>query len=250
MRIFLCLLLVVSVNAWSVSLEYLLALNEQFEDPDGVRTSVDMMSYRLHIKEADFELVGVYRVTRSGKMRIDIYDGDSRVFTEAYDGDQGWQWHPEMTSAKVIDGEKAGALVHGIQLPGKLYLLSDLAANGHNVELLGKEKRKGDTYHVIKVTLSDGFEKYYLMNSKTGMLDINRDFRAFHPDIDSTSIRIETRHDQWKSIHGMTKSLRTVNWNLEEDKWLGTTTVETIVFDEKLPENYFDKSYFKQTKGL
>ena len=246
MRIFLYLLLVVSVNVWSNTLENLLELNEEFEDPSGIRKNIHSMTYRLHIKEPDFELNGIYRVTRSGQMRIDIYDGESRVFTEAFDGERGWQWHPEMNAAKVIHGEKAQALVHGIQLPGKLYVLKDLQAEGHKVELLGKEAKGDEDYHLIKVTLSDGFVKYYLMNPASGTLEVNRDFRAFHPDIDNTAIPIETRHKRWKDTTGMMKSYQSENWNLEQNKWLGTTTVNVIVFDETLPSDYFDISFYDQ----
>ena len=54
--------------------------------------AVKSIEVDLHIVDADVEVDGRYRAARPGRMRIDVLAGGKHVFTEAFDGDRGWQW--------------------------------------------------------------------------------------------------------------------------------------------------------------
>lgn len=47
-------------------------------DPSAIRS----LEYAIHIKEPKFELDGIYKVNKLGQMRIDLYAGGKRVYTE------------------------------------------------------------------------------------------------------------------------------------------------------------------------
>ena len=46
----------------------------------------------LHIVDPGFEVDGTYRAERPGRMRIDALMRGKHVFTEAFDGQHGWEW--------------------------------------------------------------------------------------------------------------------------------------------------------------
>jgi hypothetical protein len=54
--------------------------------------AVQSIQIDLHIKDPSFEVDGTYCAARPGKMRIDVSAEGKHVFTEAFDGQSGWQW--------------------------------------------------------------------------------------------------------------------------------------------------------------
>ena len=60
----------------------------------GGRTAIEAIhsiEVSLHITDPGFEADGVYHAARPGKMRIDISVAGKHVFTEAFDGQRGWE---------------------------------------------------------------------------------------------------------------------------------------------------------------
>src|SRR5437764_13768532 len=55
--------------------------------------AVQSIEVNLHIVDPGFEVDGIYRAARPGRMRIDVQAGGKQVFTEAFDGQKGWQSH-------------------------------------------------------------------------------------------------------------------------------------------------------------
>lgn len=203
---------------------------------------VKNVTYNIKIKEPEFEVYGIYRATRSGKMRIDIFSDGKRVFTEAYNGTIGWQWSTQLKAVKIIDGEKAAALRHGVELPGRFFTLLDMEQQGHQLEYIGEEKRESGKAAVILLTLKDGHRKYYLLDPHSGQQIANRDTRAFHPDIDPTRVIVETRPSQYKKIEGMRRAWQSDNFDLSNNQWLGTSRVLDIDINSEIDESIFEPS--------
>src|ERR1700736_610220 len=55
--------------------------------------AVQSIEVNLHITDPGFEVDGIYRAARPGRMRIDVQAGGKHIFTEAFDGQNGWQWN-------------------------------------------------------------------------------------------------------------------------------------------------------------
>jgi len=62
---------------------------------------------------------GTYRAELPGRMRIDALIDGKHVFTEAFDGQEGWEWAGKGNQEAASDKATA-ALRHGVELPGKL----------------------------------------------------------------------------------------------------------------------------------
>src|SRR5436853_1702904 len=74
--------------------------------------AVQSIEVNLHIVDPGFEVDGIYRAARPGRMRIDVQHEGRRVFTEAFDGQNGWQAH-EQDPKGTASTKATAALRHG-----------------------------------------------------------------------------------------------------------------------------------------
>lgn len=177
----------------------------------------------LRIDEAGHSLVARYRATSNGFVRIDVFDDAKRVFSEGKDSMGVWEWPAGKDAPENVSNEGAEALEHGIEF--NLFPLAELPNRGHRIELVGNESVGDKWYFVLKVKMSDGFETYRYVNAETWLVDISRDFRAFHPGIDSTKKNIETRYDRWTQACGVLFASRSRNVDLDTGEVIATTLV-------------------------
>ena len=170
------------------------------------------MEVDLKIEERGTALDAVYRVTRDGRMRIDILRDGKRIYTEAYDGHQGWDWGKE--GSKVTIDPHGDALWHGTQFPGTIFALSDMAALGHRLDYVGREQIDGVNYYVLRLTLRDGFETYRYVNPETWLIDRGRDLRAFHPAVNDRKTWVETLWSDYRDVGGVLRPFVSANADL------------------------------------
>ena len=199
--------------------------------PPAQRMQIDLS---MHDTGQDFD--AVYSVTRDGRMRIDILVKGQRVYTEAYDGKQGWDM--EKDGSVSMDAHGA-ALWHGTQFPGNLFGLGDMAKHGHKLEYAGREQIDGVDYYVLKLILSDGFETYRYVNPDTWMIDRARDYRAFHPALDAKQTWVETVWSDYRPLGGARYAYASENRDLDAGKTLATQKVSAIRLDPPIPDSYF-----------
>lgn len=195
----------------------------------------------LRIEEGGYTLTARYRATSAGKMRIDVFDGNDRVYSEGKDETGVWEWAGGDDAPSNVFHEGAAALEHGIEF--NLFPLAALPDRGHDIELVGTEPIRGNDYYVLKITLSDGFETYRYVNADTWQVDLSRDFRAFHPGIDSRKQYIETRHDQWTLVDGVLFAARTRNVDLDTGEVIATTQVLESAYNRPVAELDLERSY-------
>ena len=145
---------------------------------------------RPEVGEPDFAVLGDYRATREGRMRVDIYAGGERVFSEGIDGDGGWQQAGVGAEFTETTPLARAALERGIEY--NLFGLHDLAARGHRASLFGREEIEGVNYYVLHIAMEDGFERFVFINPDTWMIDRYRETSALHPDLDDEERPEET----------------------------------------------------------
>ena len=179
----------------------ILQMNLQAVRGDTRNSGVRTTDKTVRISEANYTLVGRYRAAGIGMMRIDVFAGDERVFSEGKDESGVWEWPGGQDKPVTVDHDGVGALEHGIEF--NLFALAELGDRGHEVELVGREVVRETSYYVLKITLADGFETYKFVNEETWLIDMSRNFRALHPGIDPTRKNIETRFDQWQRVDGI-----------------------------------------------
>ncbi|HEY3858488.1 MAG TPA: hypothetical protein VGM47_02620 [Gammaproteobacteria bacterium] len=216
----------------------IVANNQRAVDGAQDTSGIDSMEMGLAMQDHGDAFDADYKVTRDGRMRIDILKSGKRVYTEAYDGHRGWDWSQD-GSAPVEDPHGA-ALWHGTQFPGAIFSLKDMQANGHNLEYIGREQVDGVDYYVLKLTLSDGFVTYRYVNPSTWLIDRSRDFRAFHPALDSHATWVETRWSDYRPVEGLRYAFSSVNVDLNTGKQLASQKLTSLKIN---PE--FDPALFQ-----
>ena len=91
-----------------MTLERLLDAHADARGGKAALENLQTMTVDLEIIEPDFTVTGHYRASRDGQMRIDVYAGDQRVFTEALGPDGGWQMFDDGEVADLSpDGDAA-----------------------------------------------------------------------------------------------------------------------------------------------
>ncbi|MEM9304300.1 MAG: hypothetical protein AAGE01_19470 [Pseudomonadota bacterium] len=220
----------------TLALDDLLVCQAEAAGPRAVPRTIEV---ELDIREPTFEVSGVYRATRDGRMRIDIYAGGERVFAEALDGDRAWEWTPG-DGVSVVDGQAQAALRRGIELPGRFFNFADMAERGHRLEDHGAGTIDDRPVRILDVVLDDRHRKRYWLDAQSCRVVRNRDERAFHPGIDATAVTVESRLSDYRLIDGRLVAFETVQWDVGADAWLGSTTVKAVRFDPDLSAVRFD----------
>jgi len=194
----------------------------------------------LHIVDPSFEVDGTYRAMRPGRMRIDVQAGGKQVFTEAFDGQQGWQSHdqsePESASPKA-----AAALRHGVELPGKLFGLHEMKQRGHKIDLVGRETVDGIDYYVLRLTFGDGYTASLYVDPQSWLITRRRDVRPLHVDVDPTPTTIEQRISDFREVAGVRFAFASTEIDLKTGKQLESTKVGSIKVNPPIDELIFKK---------
>jgi outer membrane lipoprotein-sorting protein len=202
--------------------------------------AVHSIEVSLHISDPGFEADGVYYAARPGKMRIDVSVAGKHVFTEAFDGEHGWEWNgKESTTASP---KATAALQHGVELPGKLFGLHELKQRGHQVDLIGRENIDGINYYALELTLKDGYRTTLYVDPKSWFITRRRDVRPLHVDIDPTPTTIEQRSSDFREIGGVQFAFAGSEIDLKTGKVLETSQIKSIKVNPAIDPSFFEKS--------
>jgi hypothetical protein len=199
---------------------------------------VETFESDLRIEEPTFAVDGRYVATRDGRMRIDVSMDGTRVFTEALDHARSWSWSPD---EGVSEGSPQGsaALRHGIEFPFKLFGLHEMASRGHRLELQAREVVDGIDYHVLRLTLDDGFQVTYYVHPESWLIERERTRRALHVDVDPTPEWIETVYSDYRPVGGVLYPFKQMERQLTTGKVLSTGTVREIRINPPLAADRF-----------
>ena len=201
--------------------------------------AIQSIEFDLHITDPKFEVDGTYFAARPGKMRIDVNAGGDHVFTEAFDGQKGWEG--KGTSQKPATEKATAALRHGVELPGKLLGLHELKARGHRIELAEREKIDGIGYYVLRLTLNDGYDTTLYVDPNSWLITRRRDVRPLHVDVDPTPTTIEQRSFDFRTISGVQFAFASSETDLQSGKVLETTVVRSVKINPPLVPSIFEK---------
>lgn len=203
--------------------------------------AIDNMDAAIEIRESGYTLIARYRAVADGYMRIDVFSEGTRVYSEGKDDGGVWEWPGGADAPGNVYHEGVGALEHGIEF--NLFALAELPVRGHEIELVGCQAIDDNEYFVLKMTLADGFENFRFVNARTWLVDLSRDFRAFHPALDETKQHIETRYDQWQRVDGILASRRSQNVDVETGEVMATTRVLDLRFNAARSELDLQRTY-------
>jgi hypothetical protein len=224
----------------SLSLDEIIERNTDAVGGRAVIEALQSIQIDLHIKDPSFEVDGTYYATRPGKMRIDVSAEGKHVFTEAFDGQSGWQWEGK-GEQKPATEKATAALRHGVELPGKLFGLHELKARGHGMKSIGREQIDGANYYVLQLILNDGYAVSLYVDPNNWLVTRRRDVRPLHVDVDPTPTTIEQVSSDFRDVNGVKFPFATTETDLNTGKPLESTTTKSVKINPTLPPTLFDK---------
>jgi outer membrane lipoprotein-sorting protein len=224
----------------SVSLDEIIERNTDATGGRGAIEAVQSIQIELHIKDPSFEVDGTYYATRPGKMRIDVSAEGKHVFTEAFDGRNGWQWEGK-GEQKPATEKATAALRHGVELPGKLFGLHELRARGHKMKSIGREQIDGVNYYVLQLILNDGAAISLYVDPNGWLVTRRRDVRPLHVDVDPKPTTIEQVSSDFHDVDGVKFPFATAETDLNTGKLLESTITKSVKINPTLPPTLFDK---------
>ena len=201
--------------------------------------AIQSIEVELHISDPGFEADGIYYAARPGRMRIDVSAGGKHVFTEAFDGEQGWEWNGK--ESKPASANATAALQHGVELPGKLFGLHEIKQRGHELELAGREQIEGINYYALALTLKDGYHTTLYVDPTSWLITRRRDFRPLHVDIDPTPTTIEQRSTDFRAVSGVQFAFASSETDLKTGKKLETAQIKSIKINPPVDPSFFQK---------
>ena len=188
----------------------------------------DIRSLRLdlEITEAGFTVRGDYTATREGFMRIDIFAGDERVFTEALGPEGGWQLLQGETVPVGLSEEGESALRRG--LAGNLYGLHERPGLGYELFFAQTVTRRGEEYWGIDQVAPDGFSKRLFVDKSSFLVVREMETSALHPDLDQTKTQQETLFSDYSVSAGVLTAHRTTKIDATTQKVVQTVVVRSV----------------------
>jgi hypothetical protein len=172
-------------------------------------------------------------------MRIDVFIDSRRVFTEAFDGERGWQMPGDAKHGVPASAGGAAALRHSGQLPTNILGLHEMALRGHHLDLAGREEVAGVLYYVIVLTLDDCFVTRYYLDPATFLITRARVRKALHPDLDPTVTTMETVWSDFRQVAGVRFAFQATDTDLATGKLLQTTTLLEVRPNRSMDEVLF-----------
>ena len=225
-------------KAPDLGLAGLVAENAEARGGRAAIEAIRSLDARLRIVEPTYAAEGVWRVDRRGRMRIDVSIGGKRVFTEAFNGTNGWQMAAD-APPKAASPEGVAALRHSGQLPTNILGLHEMAAHGHRLELVGREEIRGILYYQIVLTLDDGFQTRYFVDPSSFLVTRSRVRKALHPDNEPTPTTIETVWSDFRPVAGVLFPFEARDTDLATGKLLQTTTLLEMTANRPVDDEFF-----------
>ena len=200
----------------------------------------------VDIMERGQALHGRYAADASDRrgtvVRIDVYVDGSHVGSEGVDRAGVWNRGPgDAAPTPSVATGAANALLHGAE--NHLFGLHRFAGRGHRLRLMPAERIDGVEHPVIEVVYATGHTSYFYVDPATWMLARRRDERAYHPDVDQTRQRVETRYSDFQTVDGVVAAHRNVDVDLASGTELSTNQVRERLLNPAFPAGYFDRTW-------
>lgn len=184
------------------------------------------MDATLRITEPGFTVIGRYRAERSGRMRIDVFAGGARVFSEGIDDQGAWAWPGKEAAPKPIGDAGRHALERGIVF--NLVPLFDISRLGHRLSLVSADPP------CIQIDFADDFATRLFLDPVSGHIVRRQDRRAYHPDQDSTEKRIEVRASDFREQDGVVSPWLSEDYDMDAGERIGRAETLRLAWDEPI----------------
>jgi hypothetical protein len=199
------------------------------------------MVAEVEVSEGGHIVGGPYAANKEGLVRVDIYVGGKNVYSEGVDRAGVWLWTggPGPAQPSVAAGA-ANALTNGAE--DKLFGWNRFTERGHKLVLMPPALLDGINYQVVQVRYSTGQISYFYVNPATWQAERRRDERAYHPDMNQTKQRIESRYFDFVAVAGVVASRQSVDIDLDTGKTLSSGRTLGRRINPTVAADYFDRN--------
>jgi hypothetical protein len=202
--------------------------------------AIHEMRSTIDINEQGAVLHAVYCANVGGHMRIDVSTSDgTRVWSEGLDQDGPWEW-PQSAKAATVAAKGGAALTHGLEF--NLFGLHRFTERGATLSLSPRERIADVLYHVVEVTLADGFQTWLYIDPNTWMIVRRRDFRPIHPAIDATSKWFENEYWDYRRISGVQTAFRDAQLDLATAKIVQMSVTTSLAYNPRLDASTYSRT--------
>ncbi len=220
------------------TLEEIVRRNTLARGGAAVLDRVRSIAVDVEIVEDGQTLNGHYAANTDGLVRIDVYAGGKLVASEGIDSKGVWILGKDGPRPSVAVGA-ANALKHGAE--NHLFGWHRFPERGHALALMPAATLDGVIYQVVEVRFSTGHVSYFYVDPVAWQAVRRRDERAYHPDVDQTRKRIESRAMDFQAVEGVVAAHRNEDYDLATGKLLASNRVLRRAINPHLPPGHFDR---------
>jgi len=228
------------IGARPISLAEIVRRNTLARGGAAALDRVKAIAVDIEIIEGGQTLSGHYAANTDGLVRIDIYAGGENVYAEGVDRSGVWRWTGSGAAEPSKATGAANALTNGAE--NHLFGWHRFSERDHKLALMPPSTIDGITYEVVEVRYSTGHVSYFYIDPTSWLAVRRRDERAYHPDLDQTKKRVESRFFDFVQSDGLVTSRRSVDINLADGSVLSTNRTLARRINPQLSANYFDRN--------
>jgi hypothetical protein len=137
----------------------------------------------------------------------------------------------------VPDAKRTG--LEGITF--NLYGLHAFAKLGNSLALDGREAIGGVDYYVLKISLKDSYQTFLYIDPQSGMIARRRDFRANHPDLNPTKLKLETQYSDFRETDGIVSAYLQHQVDLADGRITQVTIVDKLAYNSPISAKVPDR---------
>jgi hypothetical protein len=205
----------------------------------GAALQAAIQTARLHgvMRDGDATVPG-FTVLRKQpnllRVQVPVPNG---FFLEGYDGASAWEKESRAAEGHPVSGAAAQALWRATEWPGPLRTLTGFVARGHHIDLLEPQEMASVTYHVLRMTLTDGFSRDYFLHPQSYRIERTRDVRPLHPG--QRVEELETLLDDFRQVDGIWLAFRERTVRREDGAELSAVQWNMVELNLDLPDQMF-----------
>ncbi len=228
-------------NTDHLSLEEVLSRHTAARGGAAALDAIDSETVDLELTEKGSTVQAKYRATKDPFFRIDIYDKGKHVFCEGMDADGPWIWPGDKPQPQQSVPDARKTALQGITF--NLYGLHAFPKLGDRLALSGRERIEGVDFYVIEASLQDSYQTFLYVDPQTWMILRRRDFRSFHPDLDTTKKYIETQYTDFRTTSGVRSAYLQHTVDLKSGDITSVAVTKKLVYNPGDPKAVFARTY-------
>ncbi len=199
--------------------------------------AVSALEVRRRVEERKQQFTTHYIATRDGRMRLDVYDDDRRVFSAGNDGESAWQQAGSLAEAEEMPEWALTAVRRALR--HNLYALHEQVASGTRLELKEREKTAGLLHWVIDATDPDGYRQRLHIHPYSYLISRIQEFAPVNPERTTVATDLDTYYLEFQTVDGVLFSFKSETRSSDSGEPVQVTEALEIKVNPELDESVF-----------